>query len=209
MISKQGPGTPGMDVMDAPCSIRGSMRGVLPLNIPNSLTILRILLTPLIVGLLVYEYVEYALVTLSLAVLTDALDGTIARLANQKTQFGAYLDPLADKLLLMATFMTLSLLDMVPAWSVILVVSRDAILLTGTLLAHLTDTAIDASPTVLGKATTLLQVLYLILVLALTSQGMDPVLLVPLLSMMSLLTVLSGLHYIVRGVSQLNISEGS
>ncbi len=202
MIPKQGPST---DVMDT----RFSIGGVIPLNIPNSLTILRILLIPIIVGFLVYEQVEYALATLIIAVLTDALDGTIARLANQKTQFGAYLDPLADKLLLMATFVTFSLLEMVPAWSVILVVSRDAILLTGTLVAHLADTAIDASPTALGKATTLFQVSYIILVLAFISQGLDPVLLFPLLSIMSLLTVLSGLHYIVRGVSQLNISEGS
>lgn len=198
-MPKQGPSA---DVMDA----RFSIGRVIPLNIPNSLTILRILLIPLIVGFLVYERVEYALVTLIIAVLTDALDGTIARLANQKTQFGAYLDPLADKLLLMVTFVTFSLFEMVPVWSVILVVSRDAILLTGTLLAHLADTAIDASPTALGKATTLFQVIYIILVLAFISQGLDPVLLFPLLSMMSLLTVLSGLHYIVRGVSQLNSS---
>ena len=200
MIPKQGPSA---DVMDT----RFFTRSVIPLNVPNSLTILRILLIPLIVGFLVYEQVEYALVTLIIAVLTDALDGAIARLANQKTQFGAYLDPLADKLLLMVTFVTFSLLEMVPVWSVILVVSRDAILLTGTLLAHLTDTAIDASPTALGKATTLFQVIYIILVLAFISQGLDPVLLLPLLSMMSLLTVLSGLHYIVRGVSQLNSSQ--
>lgn len=202
MVPKQGPGT---DVMDA----RFSIGGVVPLNVPNSLTILRILLIPLIVGLLIYEHVEYALVTLIIAALTDALDGTIARMANQKTRFGAYLDPLADKLLLMTTFVTFSFLDMVPVWSVILVVSRDAILLTGTLLAHLTSTVIDASPTVLGKATTLFQVSYMILVLALISQDLNPVLLFPLLLTMSLLTVLSGMHYIFRGVSQLNNAEDS
>ena len=202
MIPKQGPGT---DVMDA----RFSIGGVVPLNIPNSLTILRILLIPLIVGLLVYEHVEYALVTLVIAALTDALDGTIARMANQKTRFGAYLDPLADKLLLMTTFVTFSFLDMVPVWSVILVVSRDAILLTGTLLAHLTNTTINASPTVLGKTTTLFQASYMILVLALISQGQNPVLLFPLLLTISLLTVLSGLHYIYRGVSQLNNAQDS
>ncbi len=201
-MPKQGPGT---DVLDT----RFSIVGGIPLNVPNSLTILRILLVPLIVGLLVYDYVEYALVTVVLAALTDALDGTIARMANQRTPLGAYLDPLADKLLLMTTFVTLSLLEMVPVWSVILVVSRDAILLTGTLLAHLTHTAIDASPTSLGKATTLFQATYLILVLALTAQGLNPALLFPLLLLMSLLTVLSGLHYILRGVSRLNGSENS
>lgn len=202
MISKQGSGP---EVLDA----RFSIGGVVPLNIPNSLTILRILLIPLIVGLVVYEHVEYALVTLVIAALTDALDGTIARMANQKTPFGAYLDPLADKLLLMTTFVTFSMLGMVPVWSVILVVSRDAILLTGTLLAHLTDTAIDASPTLVGKATTLFQATYIILVLALTAQGLDPVILFPLLLTMSVLTVLSGLHYIFRGVNRLNRTEDS
>jgi len=202
VISKPASGT---DVIEA----RFFIGGVVPLNIPNSLTILRILLIPLIVGFLVYEHMEYALVTFMIAALTDALDGTIARIANQKTPFGAYLDPLADKLLLMTTFVTVSLLDMVPVWSVILVVSRDAILLTGTLLAHLTHTTIDASPTFLGKATTLCQATYIILVLALTAQEVDPVNLFPLLLTMGLLTVLSGLHYIFRGVNRLNNAEDS
>jgi len=196
---------PGWDVMDA----RFSMAGGIPLNIPNALTILRILLIPVIVGFLVYGYYDYALITLIVAMITDALDGTIARLANQKTEFGAYLDPLADKLLLMTTFITFSLLSLVPVWSVIVVVSRDAILLTGTLLARVTETKIDASPSVLGKATTVFQSAYIILVLALSSRQFDPALLTPLLYTMSILTVVSGLHYIVRGVSKMNSPSGN
>ncbi len=187
---------------------RFSVAGVIPLNIPNALTILRILLIPVIVGFLVYKHYDYALITLIVAMITDALDGTIARLANQKTQFGAYLDPLADKLLLMTTFITFSLLSLVPVWSVIVVVSRDAILLTGTLLARVTDTKIDASPSVLGKATTLFQSAYIILVLAFSSRQFDPELLTPLLYTMCILTVASGLHYIVRGVIKMNSSNG-
>lgn len=196
--------SPSSDVMDA----RFSIGGVIPLTIPNALTILRILLIPVIVGFLVYDHFDYALVTLVIAALTDALDGSIARMANQKTQFGAYLDPLADKLLLMTTFITFSWLDMVPVWSVIVVVSRDAILLTGTLLASLTDTKIDASPSVLGKATTLFQLAYIILVLAFFSRQFDPALLTPLLYTMSILTVASGLHYIIRSVSTMNSPHG-
>ena len=200
-MPKQGSGS---DVMDA----RFSIGGVIPLNIPNALTILRILLIPVIVGFMVYDHFDYALVTLLIAALTDALDGSIARLANQKTQFGAYLDPLADKLLLMTTFITFTLLDMVPAWSVIVVVSRDAILLTGTLLAGLTDTKIDASPSLLGKATTLFQLAYIILVLAFFSREFGPALLDPLLYAMSILTVASGLHYIWRSVNTMNSPGG-
>ena len=103
------------DAMDT----RFWIAGVIPLNIPNTLTILRILLIPVLVGLLVYDHFDFALLTLLIAALTDMLDGSIARMANQKTEFGAYLDPLADKLLLMTTFITFSLLDMVPVLSLI------------------------------------------------------------------------------------------
>ena len=78
------------------------------MNIPNSLTILRILLIPVYVGLLVYERFDAAMGVLLLAGVTDALDGTIARAANQRTRLGAFLDPLADKLLLTSGFITLS-----------------------------------------------------------------------------------------------------
>ncbi|MEC4675166.1 MAG: CDP-alcohol phosphatidyltransferase family protein, partial [Nitrospirota bacterium] len=179
------------------------------LNIPNSLTILRILLIPVIIGLLIYDEFGYALLTLIIAALTDALDGTIARLANQRTQFGAYLDPLADKLLLMSTFITFSFLDLVPVWSVIVVVSRDAILLTGTLLAQMSNMTFDGSPSLLGKATTLFQLSYIILVLTLAARGLDSTLLLPLLLTMSVLTVVSGLHYIYRGVTSMNSSTAS
>lgn len=188
---------------------RFSIGGVIPLNVPNSLTILRILLIPVIVGLLLYGHVAYALATLIVAALTDALDGSIARLANQKTRFGTYLDPLADKLLLMTVFITLTWLEMVPVWSMLIVVSRDAMLLTGGLLARLTDTPLDTTPTVSGKAATLCQVGYSILVLACVVRGVDAAWLWPLLSVMSLLTVFSGLQYIVRGVSHLHASDGS
>ena len=179
------------------------------LNIPNSLTILRILLIPVIIGMLVYDEFEFALFTLIVAALTDALDGTIARMANQRTQFGAYLDPLADKLLLMSVFITFSFLDLVPVWSVLVVVSRDAILLTGTLLAQVTDMTFDASPSVLGKATTFFQLTYIILVLTCASREIDPELLVPLLLTMCTLTVASGLHYIYRGITTMRSESGA
>ena len=183
---------------------RLSFGNVIPLNIPNSLTILRILLVPVFVGLLAYDYYDYALITLLAASFTDVLDGSIARMANQRTQFGMYLDPLADKLLLMTSFITFSLLDLVPIWSVIVVVSRDAILLTGTLLARLTDLYIDTSPSILGKATTLFQLVYIILVLTFAAYQVEPGFLVSVLYMMVVLTIFSGLHYILRAVVYMN-----
>ena len=90
-----------------------------------------------------------------------------------------------------------------------MVVSRDAILLAGTLLARLTNTEINASPSVLGKATTVFQLVYIILVLAFFSYQVDSVLLTPLLYTMSILTVASGLHYILRSVHTISYPGGA
>lgn len=184
--------------------IRVQVPAVLPLNIPNSLTVLRILLVPVFVGFLVYEQYRTALMTLLIAALTDGLDGTIARMANQRTLVGAYLDPLADKLLLMSAFLSLAALHLIPVWAVILVVSRDAILLAGTLVAHVTDSPVDVSPTMLGKATTFTQILYVVMVLLHAAKYVEGVMLAPVLIVMASLTTLSGMHYLYRGIVQLN-----
>ena len=177
------------------------------MNLPNSLTILRIFLIPVFIGFLIYERYEYSLAVLLLAGLTDGLDGTIARVANQRTRLGAYLDPLADKLLLTSGFVTLSVLHLVPSWIAIVVVSRDMMLMTGTLLARLTESHLDISPTLLGKGTTLFQLSYLILVVVLTSRQMDLRLIQPLLYLVVCLTIMSGFHYLYRGFTHLSTGE--
>jgi len=174
------------------------------LNIPNSLTVLRILLVPVFVGFLIYQHNQYALITLLIAALTDGLDGTIARLADQRTLIGSYLDPLADKIMLMSAFVTLSVLHIIPVWTVILVVSRDVILLTGTLLARLTESNVDLAPTILGKGATLVQFLYVTGVVAVQTGLLYKSLLPPLLVLMAVLTVFSGLHYVYRGIMNVN-----
>lgn len=173
-------------------------------NIPNSLTLLRILLIPVFVGLMLYAWYDWALGVLLVAGLTDALDGTIARAANQRTRLGMYLDPLADKLLLTSGFVTLSVLHLVPLWVVILVVSRDVILLAGTLLAQLTDSNIDIAPTLLGKGTTIAQLVYLLASVIVVSRQAGELLIEPLLYTMVVLTVGSGAHYLYRGLRRLN-----
>jgi cardiolipin synthase (CMP-forming) len=186
---------------------RGSARRIPPIgvsmNVPNSLTILRILLIPVFISLLVYERYTSALVALLVAGVTDALDGTIARITNQRTELGAYLDPLADKLLLTAGFVTLAVLHLIPLWIVIVIVSRDVIITIGTLLVHLTQAKVEISPTLLGKATTLLQLSYLVLVVVLAAREMAVATAQPVLSAMVLVTVVSGLHYLYRGFTQL------
>jgi cardiolipin synthase (CMP-forming) len=170
------------------------------MNIPNSLTILRILLIPCYIGLLVYGRFDQALIVLLIAGLTDALDGAIARIKNQHTRLGAVLDPLADKLLLTSGFITLSLIHVIPLWVTILVVSRDLILMLGTAVAHFTDSRVDITPTFLGKGTTFLQLSYIVLVIFLSSRQIDLTVMLPLLLGMVSFTLLSGLHYLYRGV---------
>lgn len=169
------------------------------MNVPNSLTILRILLIPVYVGFMTYGKYGLALLALLVAGLTDAVDGPIARKLNQRTRLGTFLDPLADKLLLTSGFISLSMLHLVPSWLVILVVSRDVILLLGTAVAHVTNTPIDITPTLLGKGTTLLQLSYVLLVVLLTWRGLGLSVLTPLLVIMVGFTLASGLHYLYRG----------
>jgi len=169
------------------------------MNIPNSLTILRILLIPCYIGLLVYGKFNQALIVLLVAGLTDALDGLIARVTNQHTRLGAVLDPLADKLLLTSGFITLSMIHVIPSWVTILVVSRDLILLLGTAVAHFAEFRVDLTPTFLGKGTTFLQLSYVVLVIFLSSRHIDLTVILPLLFGMVSFTLLSGLHYLYRG----------
>ncbi len=177
------------------------------MNLPNSLTILRILLVPVFIGFLLSGRYEYALATFLIAGITDGLDGTIARVANQRTTLGAYLDPLADKLLLTSAFMTLAFLELVPLWIAILVLVRDIALMTATLLAKLTESGVDISPSFLGKGTTVFQLLYILLVIILTSRQMDLHVIQPLLYVMIGFTILSGLHYLYRGLARLSTKE--
>jgi cardiolipin synthase len=170
------------------------------MNLPNSLTILRILLIPFLVGFLMYGFYGWALVTLLVAGVTDILDGVIARLANQRTKLGAYLDPLADKFLLATTFATLSILHLMPGWVAIVIVSRDLIIVAGTLVLHMTQTPIEVVPSVLGKGTTMAQLTYLVLALILIYLQKDLGQLILLRHFMLALTVASGLHYIYRGI---------
>ncbi len=188
---------------------RESSAADIPINLPNSLTVLRILLVPVFVGLLLYGHYDIALITLLIAALTDILDGMAARMTNQRTRLGEYLDPLADKLLLMSAIITLSVLDFIPIWAVIVVVSRDAILLAGTLLANLTETDIDISPTALGKGTTFAQICYVIAVMLHVTRGVPYFLVDPFLWIMVGLTLGSGVHYLMRGVQHLNGSYGN
>jgi cardiolipin synthase len=171
------------------------------MTVPNLLTLTRILLTPLLVWLLLNRNLNYALAVFLIAGLTDGLDGLIARVFNQKSKLGAYLDPLADKLLLVSSFILLGRLHLAPSWLVIIAVSRDAIILLGLLMLMFHQIPVEIRPAVVSKATTLAQ---LITVLAALGSDLFPL---PswnylvLFVITAALSVVSGFHYIRVGIS--------
>lgn len=165
-------------------------------NLPNLITLVRILIIPLFIILLVYDHNFYALYLFILAGLSDALDGFIARTWNLKTRLGTYLDPTADKLLLVSSFITLALLKKVPVWIMIIVISRDIILgITGLILLNFIDIrSYYVRPSPLGKITTVLQILTVLLVLMEKTGAFFSV----TLWITAFATIASGLHYVYR-----------
>jgi len=170
------------------------------MNLPNYITLFRIVLIPFFINLMIYEYYREALAVFVIACLTDALDGMIARLTHSMTELGALLDPLADKLLILSAFVTLVLLGMLPVWLVIIVVSRDVILVLGSLVIYFLGHDLKARPSIIGKTTTALQLLVVILALLLKTFGKEIFWMQVLHVIMVVFTVASGIQYIARGI---------
>ncbi|MBI4490979.1 MAG: CDP-diacylglycerol--glycerol-3-phosphate 3-phosphatidyltransferase [Deltaproteobacteria bacterium] len=173
------------------------------LNLPNFLTLIRIVAIPFFLVLLSSRLYIEALVVFIVGALTDALDGAVARITGQQTPFGAYLDPVADKLLVMSSFVMLSLIGAIPPWLAVLVVSRDIIILFGYgMIRFLIEERLEVQPSLVGKVNTLLQLVTVGVVLA---QLYDPQFLDPRLDEILILatavtTVVSGFQYIYRAL---------
>src|SRR5258705_13560072 len=128
------------------------------MGLANWLTLLRVLLIPVFVPLLVYRGPGPALIVFAVAALTDLLDGWAARHWKDESSLGAFLDPMADKLLLTASFVTLTYLKALPFWIAAVVISRDVILVFGALLIYMVGGRIYPRPTWAGKAATFFQI---------------------------------------------------
>jgi cardiolipin synthase (CMP-forming) len=173
------------------------------LNLPNSLTLIRIVTVPVFLILLSSNLYLEALAVLVLGGLTDALDGAVARFTGQQTPLGAYLDPAADKLLVMTSFVMLGLVGGLPMWLVVLVLSRDIIILIGYgVIYFLVAERLRIQPTVIGKINTLLQILSVAIALFfLYDASLLPSLLLDLLIFITAATTaVSGFQYIYRGL---------
>lgn len=174
-------------------------RGAL-MNLPNYITLVRIILIPFFINLMIYGYYRSALGIFVIACITDALDGMIARITKAQTELGAFLDPMADKLLIVSAFVTLVLLHMLPIWLVIVVVSRDVILVIGSAVIYFTGHDLKARPSIVGKATTVLQLAVVTLSLLLRSYGVHVGLMSLLYGTTAVFTVASGVQYVARGM---------
>lgn len=140
---------------------------------PTLLTLLRLILVPVIVWLIVIDSLLAAFLVFLTAGLTDALDGFLARRFGCETQLGAYLDALADKSLLVSVYATLGFFGHLPSWLVILVISRDVLIIGAVVLTWLLGRNIDIYPTRLSKLNTVIQIMLAALVLAKSGLPID------------------------------------
>ncbi|MCH7912874.1 MAG: CDP-alcohol phosphatidyltransferase family protein [Deltaproteobacteria bacterium] len=173
------------------------------LNLPNYLTFIRIATIPFFLVLLFSRLYGYALLVFLIGGITDALDGPVARFTNQRTRLGAYLDPLADKLLIISSLVVLTLIDGVPAWLTILVLSRDVIVTLGYgAIYFVVEERMEIQPSTLGKINTFLLLLTITIVLvSLYDPNMIPSPLPFYFFLLSAVTtIISGLQYVYRGL---------
>jgi len=176
------------------------------LNAPNFLTLLRIVAIPCFLILLEDHRYGEALAVFVAAGITDGLDGAIARLTHTKTTFGAFLDPAADKMLLVSAFIALGFMHAVPRWLVVIVISRDVVIVLGYfLLFIMTQQTMEVRPTVSGKLSTCLQLAAVAVVLV---DLMRPEFLSPLVEQVTFsasgcVTAVAGIQYMYRGLAWL------
>jgi len=174
------------------------------MNLPNVLTLIRVLLIPLFVILIINNLFSWAIVTFAVAGVTDAIDGLIARVTHQRTELGAYLDPIADKLLLSSAFITLAIIERIPSWLTVIVITRDVIILIGVLMFFLTNHRPRMAPSLLSKITTFFQILTVLLFLLREYYPMLALLSKLAIYGVVIFTTLSGAHYVYVGTQILN-----
>jgi cardiolipin synthase len=178
------------------------------MNIPNTLTIVRILSIPVFVICLLYDRLVIALFIFIGAGITDGLDGLIARVYRQKTTAGAYLDPIADKLLLTTAYIILAVLMIIPAWLTVIVIARDVIIALGILILRLTSRRFEVKPLFISKASTFVQIVTIAWALIAPYSLFFKSLLPYLIWVTVALTGISGLQYIYIGTKYLNEKGG-
>lgn len=182
----------------------------MPVSVPNLISFARLLAVPVAIYLILIGELGWAFWLFVAAGVSDGLDGFIARVFQARTQLGAYLDPIADKALLVSVFITLGHQGYLPIWLVILVVFRDVMIIGGVLLLYTLKESLAMQPLFVSKVNTLAQILLVGSVLAAVGLGIpDPRILgVPtteiLVWTVALMTALSGAIYVARAANALS-----
>ncbi len=172
------------------------------MSAPNLISVLRLVLIPVFLVLLSGNRPAAALSVFVIASISDALDGIIARRTNNVTSLGMFLDPMADKILILSAFITLAYMRVLPVWLAIIVIFRDILLFTGWVALNILKNLNIISPTILSKITTFFQMAAVILVLLNLSEYLDinKDFLNILFVITGFLTAVTGIHYILRAV---------
>jgi cardiolipin synthase len=164
----------------------------LVLNLPNLITVARILMVPVIVWAIAQRQMQIAFLLFLAAGVSDAVDGFLAKRLGMASELGAHLDPLADKALIVSIYLTLGINDLIPRWLVILVVSRDILIVGGIMLAWVIGNPLKIKPLLVSKLNTVAQILFACVVLG--SLGFNyywPTLTLILMGLVAVLTLLS------------------
>ncbi len=174
-------------------------------TVPNLLTIIRIFITPAFVVAFFGEDFLLALILFVVAGITDGLDGFLARVLKQRSRLGAMIDPLADKFLLLTAFVCLGIQEWIPFWLIVIVISRDMIIIGGLFVLHIFGVNVKnkINPTIDSKLNTLLQII--LLLTAMTGYTFEAPFfmgLAPILAyLVGFLTIFSGIRYVLLGFS--------
>jgi cardiolipin synthase len=170
------------------------------LTLANQLTLLRMLLIPAFVILVVYGYLGWSLIVFATAGLTDAFDGLIARRTGQKTRLGTWLDPMADKLLLVSTFVVLTipnprLPNQLPLWLTVLIISRDVGIVLTVAVVNLAIGRRTFRPSIYGKIATATYIFTAVVAMFFNYRGYPSPLVTVFVYASLAITVISALHY--------------
>ena len=180
------------------------------MTVANFITLLRILLVPAIVWAALSDQMMLAFILFLAAGVSDGVDGIVARYFNQQTELGTILDPIADKLMLVCVFISLAYLGTIPLWLVILIVSRDMLIVFGVLLAFVMSLPVTIRPLWISKANTAVQIILAAWVLFSLAFGIEwPNAKMSLEWLTGLLTALSAAAYVYQGIKLFATSEKS
>jgi cardiolipin synthase (CMP-forming) len=145
----------------------------MPINLPNLITVLRLFAVPVVIWAILAGYLQAAFWIFLAAGISDGIDGYLARKWDQRTELGAYLDPIADKALLVSIFITLSIVQLIPLWLAIAVVSRDLMIVGAVILSWLLDHPVKIKPLWISKLNTVAQIGFAALALGLVGFGIE------------------------------------